>query len=85
MVCVCRLPSPTFAVHIASSCSDAGKGVSPRTAQKWAKSFHGVVYVHRVRELSPHERYPVAWGGRLQSSYQVSGASFAIVSEVNLG
>jgi len=43
-----RPRSPSLAVHSASSCSDAGKGVTPHTAQKWTKSFLGVVYVCRV-------------------------------------
>jgi len=85
MVFVRRPGSASVAVHSASSISDTWKGVTPRTAQKWTKLFHGVVYVRRVRELSPHQRYRAAGEGRLQSSYQVSRASFAIVSTVNLG
>jgi len=64
MVFVCRPRLPSLEVHSESSCSDAGKGVIPRTAQKWTKSFLVVVYVRRVWELSPHQRYCVAWGGR---------------------
>jgi len=85
MVFMRRQRSPSLAVHSTSSCSNAGKGVTSCTAQKWTKSFLGVVFVSRVWELSPHQRYRAAWGGRLQSSYQVSGASFVIVSTVNLG
>jgi hypothetical protein len=85
MVFVRRPCSPSVVVQSASSCSDAGKGVTPGTAPKWTKSFLGVVYVRRVCELSPYQRYRAAWGGKLQSSYQVSGESFAIVSTVNLG
>ena len=48
MIFVRRPRSPSLAVHSASSCSDGGKGVTPRTAQKWRKSFLGVVYVRRV-------------------------------------
>jgi len=32
MVFVCRPRSPSLAVHSGSSCSDAGKGMTPRTA-----------------------------------------------------
>jgi len=48
MVFVRRPRSPSLVVHSASSCSDAGQGVTPRTAQKWTKSFLGVVYVRQV-------------------------------------
>jgi len=48
MVFIHRPRSPSLAVHSASSCSDAGKGVTPRTAQEWTKSFLSVVYVCRV-------------------------------------
>jgi len=85
MVFVRRPCSPSLEVHSESSCPDARKGVTPRTAQKWTKSFLSLVYGCHVWELSPHQRYRAAWGGRLQSSYQVSGASFAIVSNVHLG
>jgi len=84
MVFMRRPRLPSLALHSASRCSDAGKGATSCTAQKWMKSFLGVVYVHWVWELSPHQRYCAAWGGRLQSLYQVSGASFAI-STVDLG
>jgi len=63
MVFVRRPHLPSLEVHSESSCSDAGKGVIPCTAQKWTKSFLGVVYVRRGWELSPHQRYRVAWGG----------------------
>jgi hypothetical protein len=66
MVFFRRPHSPSLAVHSDSSFSDAGKGVTPRTAQMWRKSFLGVVDVHCVWELSPHQRYGAAWGGRLQ-------------------
>jgi len=85
MVFVTRPHSPSWAVHSESSCSDAGKGVTPCTALKWMKSLLGVVYLHWVWEVSPQQRYFAAWGGRLQSSYEVPGASFAIVSTLNLG
>jgi len=48
MVIVRRPRSQSVAVHSVSSCSDAGKGVTPRTVQKWTKSFLWVVYVSRV-------------------------------------
>jgi len=45
MVFVRRPRSPNLAVHSASSCLAAGKGVTTRTAQKWTKPFLGVVYI----------------------------------------
>jgi len=48
MVFVRRPHTPSLAVHSASSCSVAGKGVTPRTPQNWTKSLFGVVCVHRV-------------------------------------
>jgi hypothetical protein len=58
--------------------------MTSHTVQKWTKWFLGVVYVHLVWELGAYDRYRTAWGGRLQSLYQVSGESFVIVSNVNL-
>jgi len=84
MVFMHRPRSPSLAVHSGTSCSDTGKGVTPRTAQKWTKSFLGVVYMCLVWELSPQQRYPAAWGGRLPLVCQVSGALFAI-STADLG
>ena len=60
-----------------SSCSNAGKGVIPHTAQKWTKSFLGVVYVHRVWELSPH-KISCGLGGEVAIFVPSVGTLFAI-------
>jgi hypothetical protein len=55
MVFVRRPRPPGLGVHSASSCSDAGKGLNPRTAQMWMKSFLGVVCGSGLGAESPPE------------------------------